>query len=115
MDSHQKRLLAERQDFENVLPKEGHDHGRAYAKHAKYRDLILVKKYGESLEEGTPADAVALACFVCQADQTDADTREWVQANLSKAWSGEEAYVRGFIQGAIEVIEEINSLSTPKN
>jgi hypothetical protein len=112
---HQKRLLAERQEFENLLFKEGHRDGCAFAKHAKYRDLMLAKKYEESLECGNPVGAVALSCFVCQTGQPDADTCEWMQTHLSTAWSSEEVYVQGFIRGVTEMIEEIDLLSAAEN
>lgn len=109
---HLTRLLGEKKQLEENLSNEGARDGGDYAKNAPYRELRLIAKladaYGDDFDR-VEIDADLLACTVCEVESPDCDSRNWVETNLSTSWKDEEEYVRGFIEGALDVLAEVDS------
>jgi hypothetical protein len=106
------RLQGEKILLEETLKNEGFRDGGAYAKTALYRELKLIDKMAEAFERHYGMDEVTanlLACTACEVETPDCDSRNWIETNLSTSWQDEEEYVRGFIEGALEVLAEVDS------
>jgi hypothetical protein len=112
------RLRGEKAALEGILFEEGWRDGRAYAKGASYRELKLVEKMVEAsgYDFGmAEINADMLACQACEVDSPDCDTRNWVETNLSTSWQDEEEYIRGFIEGALDILAEADSAESKKD
>ncbi len=106
------RLEGEKEALEETLFDEGRRDGRGYGERAPKRDLKRIGKMVEAFGSEfrmVDINANMLACAVCQVESPDCDTRNWVETNLSTFWADEEAYVRGFVEGALEVLTEADS------
>jgi len=112
------RLQGEKAALEETLFDEGHRDGRGYGKRAPKRDLKRIDKMVEAFGSEfrmVDVNADMMACAVCKVESPDCDTRYWVETNLSTFWQDEEAYVRGFVEGALEVLTEADSAESKKD
>ena len=101
------RLQGEKAALEETLFEEGRSDGRAYGKRAPYRELRSVEKFVQSSGTdfaGSEITSVMLACQVGETERLDQDSTSWIEDNLSEHWHSEESYVRGFIDGALDVM-----------
>ena len=112
------RLHGEKAALEATLFDEGRRDGRGYGKRAPKRDLKRVDKMVEAFGSEfrmVDVNADMMACAVCKVESPDCDTRYWVETNLSTFWQDEEAYVRGFVEGALQVLTETDSAESKKD
>jgi len=112
------RLQGEKAALEETLFDEGHGDGRGYGKRAPKRDLKRIGKMVEAFGyefRMVDINADMLACAVCKVENPDCDTRYWMESNLATLWQDEEAYVRGFVEGALEVLAEAHSIEPTKD
>jgi hypothetical protein len=107
------RLRGEKCELDDTLIEEGRGDGAAYGKNTTYRELRLIEKLVDSVGANlNQIDAYSLASAVCEVDLPDMDANEWIESNLSKSWHDEEPYIRGFINGAMVILEEIDSVES---
>ncbi len=112
------RLHGEKILLEETLKKEGFRDGGAYAQEAGYRELKRINKMAEAFENDygmVEVTADLLACTACEVESPDCDTSNWMKTNLSTSWQDEEEYVRGFIEGALEVLAEVDSTESKQD
>lgn len=116
-EPYQERLRVQRQEFDDTIAKDGRQDGVRYAKHASYRELKAVEKMMETFDTGYDLASPGcddLACAVCETEEPDRNTQDWVEESMSTLWAHEDSYVRGFIQGMLCVLKEIDALPNPR-
>jgi len=112
------RLRGEKVALEDTIFNDGRSDGRAYAERASYRELKLIDKMVEAFGSEfrlVELNADVVACAACEVHTPDSDTRYWVEMNLAPTWADEESYVRGFVDGALEVLAEADSVESKKD